>query len=141
MDENIERASYAAVHQAISGLTKIVCIVDRLRRDEWKGTGIEVGSAIELCANDKFGDHVSVTRWRVVGPVVSAGPGLPAELVAFLKRLWPVAEWWLNENDRIWWFRAELIPDRDGWQPTDAELVDFLARNRRALELPTSQAV
>lgn len=135
MDPQIERASYAAVHQAISGLTKLVCIVDRLRCEEWKGMEIEAGSAIELCASDKFGDHVAITRWRVVGPVQCAGPELPSDLLSFMKRLWPVADWWLNESDRIWWFRAELIADQDGWKPTPAELVDFLARNPRAFGL------
>jgi hypothetical protein len=147
MDAQIERASYAAVHQAISGLVNLVCIVDRLRQEEWKGTEIGAGDAIELTASEKFGDHVAITRWRVIGPVRETGPvhdgdpELSTELVLFMKGLWPVADWWLNKRDRIWWFRAELIADDEGWRPTPDELVAFLTGNRRAFGLPKSPSV
>ena len=131
-----ETIKYAALHQAISGVTKLVCVPARYRAEEVRKIPITPGTELELVANDKFGSHPAVTRWRVIGSVQQIGPNIPDQMVAFMKALWPVAEWWLSTSDRAWWFRAELIPDDDGWMPQPEDLLEYIGKSRKALGLP-----
>jgi hypothetical protein len=88
-----------------------------------------------LAADDKFGDHVAVTTWHVAGEPMLLGPEIPNAMVQFLKTLWPVAPWWLESDDRAWFFRAELVHDEQGWIPRTEDLIVYLRANRQAFGL------